>query len=110
MSLEVDEFIRRFLLHVLPKRFKKIRYFGFLAPRYKKENIKIILELIGNNGVIFTPPEKETIEETMFRLTGKDIHCCPVCGKGRMIQGVVLKPAYYDYIVPCKKKEVCNTS
>ncbi len=40
MTLAAEEFIRRFLLHVLPKGFKKIRYFGFLSPRYKSENIK----------------------------------------------------------------------
>ena len=110
MTLEANEFIRRFLLHVLPKRFKKIRYFGFLSPRYKKENIKIIRELIEDNGGIFTPPEKETIEEMMLRLTGKDINCCPVCGKGRMVQLIDLKSEYYDYIVPHKKREVYNTS
>ena len=110
MTLEAEEFIRRFLLHVLPKRFKKIRYFGFLSPRYKKENIKIIRELIGDKGDIFTPPEKETIEEMMLRLTGKEINCCPVCGKGRMIQLIELKPEYYDYIVPRRKKEICDTS
>ena len=110
MTLEAEEFIRRFLLHVLPKGFRKIRYFGFLAPRYKKENIRIIRELIGANGDVFTPPVKETTEEMMLRLTGKDINCCPVCGKGRMVQLIDLKSEYYDYIVPHKKREVYNTS
>ena len=110
MTLEAEEFIRRFLLHVLPKGFRKIRYFGFLAPRYKKENIRIIRELIGANGDVFTPPVKETTEEMMLRLTGKDINCCPACGKGRMIKLVILEPEYNEYIVPCRKKEVCNTS
>ena len=110
MTLEAEEFIRRFLLHVLPKGFRKIRYFGFLAPRYKKENIRIIRELIGTNGDVFTPPVKETTEEMMLRLTGKDINCCPACGKGRMIKLVILEPEYNEYIVPCRKKEVCNTS
>ena len=110
MTLEAEEFIRRFLLHVLPKGFRKIRYFGFLAPGYKKENIRIIRELIGANGDVFTPPVKETTEEMMLRLTGKDINCCPACGKGRMIKLVILEPEYNEYIVPCRKKEVCNTS
>jgi len=47
MTLDGEEFMRRFLLHVLPKGFRKIRYFGFLSPRYKTENIRIIRELIG---------------------------------------------------------------
>ncbi|MEA1966805.1 MAG: hypothetical protein U9N77_01080 [Thermodesulfobacteriota bacterium] len=98
------------MLHILPKRFKKIRYFGFLSPRYKKENIRIIRELIEKNGEDYTPPVKETIEEMMFRLTGKNINCCPKCGKGRIIKLVKLKREYYDYIVPRRKKEVCDTS
>jgi len=110
MTLEAEEFIRRFLLHVLPKRFRKIRYFGFLSPRYKQENIRIIRELIGKDTDTFIPPVKETTEEIMLRVTGKDINCCPLCGKGRMVQLIELKPAYYDYIVPGRKKEVCNTS
>ena len=39
LSLEVDEFLRRFLLHVLPKRFVRIRYFGLLAPRCRTEDL-----------------------------------------------------------------------
>jgi hypothetical protein len=42
MTLSAQEFIRRFLLHVLPKRFMKIRYFGFLANRNKKAAIPLI--------------------------------------------------------------------
>ena len=110
MTLEADEFIRRFLLHVLPKGFRKIRYFGFLSPRYKKENIRIIRELIGKNGDAFIPPIKETTQEMMLRLTGKDINCCPVCGKGRMIKVIGIEPEYHTYLVPGRKKEVCNTS
>lgn len=41
------EFIRRFLLHVLPHSFQKIRYYGFLNNRYKKENLRILFRLIG---------------------------------------------------------------
>ena len=49
MTLTAEEFIRRFLTHVLPKGFRKIRYFGFLSPRYKTENIRIIRELVGDD-------------------------------------------------------------
>jgi len=41
MTVDADEFIRRFLLHVLPKGFMKIRYFGFLANKNKKKAIPI---------------------------------------------------------------------
>jgi len=83
MSLPADEFVRRFLLHVLPKGFMKIRYFGFLANTNKKQTIPLIRRLINSKAEL---PEKtnETIEEMMLRLTGTDITCCPECGKGKM--------------------------
>ncbi len=83
MSLPADEFVRRFLLHVLPKGFMKIRYCGFLANTNKKQTIPLIRRLINSKAEL---PEKtnETIEDMMLRLTGTDITCCPECGKGKM--------------------------
>jgi hypothetical protein len=83
MTLDADEFIRRFLLHVLPKGFLKIRYFGFLSHKNKKQAIKLVRKLIDPNVNL---PEKvtETILEMMLRLTGTDITCCPKCKKGKM--------------------------
>ena len=85
MTLNADEFIRRFLLHVLPKGLMKIRYFGFLARTNKKEQIPLIRKLIDPDA---TSPAKinETICEMMLRLTGIDISCCPKCKKGKMIR------------------------
>jgi hypothetical protein len=84
MTLDADEFIRRFLLHVLPKGFFKIRYFGFLAHTNKKKDIPLIRKLIDPEATL---PEKinESISEMMLRLTGIDISCCPKCKKGKMI-------------------------
>lgn len=84
MTVDADEFIRRFLLHVLPKGFMKIRYFGFLANKNKKKAIPILRKLIDPEAKL---PEKikETIQEMMLRLTGTDITCCPKCKKGKMI-------------------------
>jgi hypothetical protein len=83
MTLDAHEFIRRFLLHVLPMGFMKIRYFGFLSHKNKKQAIALIRKLIDPDAKL---PEKivETIMEMMLRLTGKDITCCPKCGKGKM--------------------------
>jgi len=85
MTLDADEFIRRFLLHVLPKGLIKIRYFGFLAHTNKKEQIPLIRKLIDPDATL---PEKinESISEMMLRLTGLDITCCPQCKKGKMIR------------------------
>ena len=83
MGLAAEEFIRRFLLHMLPYGFMKIRYFGFLAHINKKQAVALIRKLIDPTMKV---PEtiKETILEMMLRLTGKDITCCPKCGKGTM--------------------------
>jgi hypothetical protein len=88
MTLSAEEFIRRFLLHVLPEKFMKIRYYGFLSNTNKKQAIQLIRRLMGSDTVL---PEKqnETVIEMIFRLTGEDITCCPECKKGKM--GVVKK-------------------
>ena len=84
MTLKADEFIRRFLLHVLPQRFVKIRYFGFLFHRDKKKNIELIRKLV-DAVTVFTEKVEETVQQIMLRLTGVDITLCSHCGKGRMI-------------------------
>jgi hypothetical protein len=83
MRLEVNEFIRRFLLHVLPKRFVRIRHYGLLANRSRRQNIARCRELLSARA----PQErvKETVAEKLLRLIGVDIHRCPACQEGRMI-------------------------
>ena len=83
MTLDAHEFIRRFLLHVLPMGFMKIRYFGFLSHKNKKQAIALLRKLIDPDAKL---PEKivETIIEMMLRLTGKDVTCCPKCKRGKM--------------------------
>jgi len=84
MSLEATEFIRRFLLHVLPYRFMKIRYYGFLANVCKKKAILLIRRLIGK----FIEVCKfvgETTREKVLRLTGRDILLCRQCRQGQMV-------------------------
>jgi len=79
-SLPSEKFIGRFLLHVLPPRFMRIRHFGFLANRHKKEALAQCRELLGETA---EPQQKEperTIQEWMLALTGTDITQCPRCG------------------------------
>jgi predicted Zn-ribbon and HTH transcriptional regulator len=85
ITLDAHEFIRRFLLHVLPKGLMKIRYFGFLSHTNKNKEIPLIRKLIDPDAIL---PEKikETICEMMLRLTGIDITCCPKCKRGKMIK------------------------
>jgi hypothetical protein len=93
MTLDAHEFIRRFLLHILPMGFPKIRYFGFLAHKNKGDTIALLRKLIDSKAVL---PQKikETVIEMMLRLTGHDITRCPKCGKGKM--KMIRKLARYD--------------
>lgn len=87
MTLDVFEFIRRFLLHILPFKYFKIRYYGFFSNRNRKEKIKICKEILGSLHIDNEElPKVESWEEVLFRLTGKDPRICPCCGKGRMVR------------------------
>ncbi len=80
--LKAKEFIRRFLLHALPKKFMRIRHFGFLANRCKKLKLAQCRKVLGQDN----SPEKanKSIKELMQELTGLDITKCSFCKKGRL--------------------------
>jgi hypothetical protein len=84
LNLKAKEFIRRYLLHILPRGFMKIRYYGFLAHANKKECIPLLRQLINPDAEI-TEKLTETVQEMMLRLTGVDLSLCPECGKGKMV-------------------------
>lgn len=93
LTLGALEFIRRFLLHVLPEQFVKIRYYGILSHRSRKVKFLRCKRLLG--GVTREEPEpvpKETWQDLLARITGIDPRICPHCGKGKMIQKEVLPP------------------
>jgi hypothetical protein len=82
ITITAVEFIRRFLLHSLPKGFVRIRQYGFLANRNRNQNLNVIRNLMG----LSAPPKEEvaSLEEIMLKLTGKDITICPCCNNGKM--------------------------
>lgn len=78
MVLSADEFMRRFLLHILPPQFTKIRYYGIFASAVKKKKLQLCRSLLK---IMFTTPkEKLSTLELIKELTGVDISVCPVCG------------------------------
>ncbi len=81
-KLPVEEFIRRFLLHVLPRGFMRIRHFGFLANHAKALRAKC-RQFLGLNP---DPPAitKKSTHELMLQLTGLDITRCPRCKMGTL--------------------------
>lgn len=83
MTIDAEEFIRRFLLHVVPTSYQRIRHFGFLANRCKKQDLARCRESLGLCPELPEVPT-ETTEEKMRRLTGIDISRCPRCKQGHM--------------------------
>jgi len=91
MALDAAEFIRRFLLHVVPNRFVRIRHFGFLANRTRQAKLARCRELLARPPApVGRPPE--SVPALMLRLTGIDITRCAVCQQGRLRRTEILAP------------------
>lgn len=94
MKIDAISFMRRFLLHILPKGFYKIRYYGFLGNVVKIKKILLVKELLHQ------PITSEECEQSltdwvdlMIFLTGVDPTVCPLCGKGHLATTQLLPPA-----------------
>ena len=83
MTLDANEFIRRFLLHTLPKGFCKIRYYGILASKNKKKHLLQIRKLL-KISLKKELGEPETWQQQLQRLTGFNVLKCPKCKGGTM--------------------------
>jgi hypothetical protein len=82
ITISAVEFIRRFLLHSLPKGFVRIRHYGFLANRNRRTNLQVIRKLLKLPSQLLKL--ETSLEEMMLQLTGIDITTCPCCNKGKM--------------------------
>lgn len=83
ITLANTEFIRRYLMHVLPPGFQKVRYYGFLNNRYKAQNLKLIFSIQGHRRF------KEryanlSMAELLKAAWDVDVHLCPKCGRRNM--------------------------
>jgi hypothetical protein len=90
MELEVDEFLRRFLLHIVPDGFVRIRHFGLLANRRRRAALAQCRALFAQPPPATAPPE--SVRDLMLRVTGLDIARCPVCQEGLLRLVAVLAP------------------
>jgi len=105
MTVEAEEFIRRFLLHVLPQGFQRIRYYGFLANRYREEKLARCRELLD-----MPAPEPPALEgakdyrERYQELIGPSLGECPACHQGRMLVIEILPRS------PHRKTAITDTS
>jgi hypothetical protein len=91
LILDAHEFIRRFLLHVLPDGFMRVRHFGFLANRSKKQALAQCRRLLKIDAALPQIP-KESTEDLLLKITGNDLSRCPSCRQGTMIVVAELPP------------------
>jgi len=79
MTISAIEFMRRFLLHILPTGFTKIRHYGFLGNRNKNTKLRLCQKLTGGR---LKPLDKKKLSaaEIIFKISGRDITTCSCCG------------------------------
>jgi Putative transposase/Transposase zinc-binding domain len=119
MHLDAQEFIRRFLLHILPSGLVRIRYYGFLSNSHRREKLAICRDLIGTAKpqeplspqtptlqLLSTPQDWKTKYE---QLTGHSLSLCPLCRTGRMLTVELLQPTTSPRL-PESQPEVVNSS
>ncbi len=95
VTMQGVEFVRRFLMHILPKGFVKIRHYGILANRNKKTKLKLCRKLTCSPSYKSRFAGLTTIQ-IVCMLLKKDVTVCPACGKGKM----QLKYSLYPEPVP----------
>lgn len=102
MTLDESEFIRRFLLHVLPDGFKRIRHYGLLANRHRMEKLHQCRVLLEHPEPIVDPdPTPTDYCDRYEQLTGKSLRACPKCQQGQMFGFLSLLPASKARGPPC---------
>ena len=85
MTLSAEEFIRRFLIHVLPDRFHRIRYFGFLSNCHRAQKLALCRKLLGMATTELAADPRADYRDRFEALTGQSLRECPHCHTGTMV-------------------------
>ena len=87
MTLAATEFLRRFLLHVLPSGFQRIRYYGLLGNRHRAEKLAQCRALLGMTSPSAPAVAGDTVDyrDRLEALTGVSLRVCPLCHEGQMV-------------------------
>jgi Putative transposase len=86
MTLTSEEFIRRFLLHVLPDGFQRIRHYGFLSNCHRQDKLTLCRRRLGMVAIALLPLVAPRDYRTHYeQLTGDSLARCPACGQGRRV-------------------------
>jgi hypothetical protein len=96
MTLDAPEFVRRFLLHVLPGGFVRIRHYGFLSNRARHEKVALCRTLLSGVSAPECPPTGSSVEPIMNDMQPVSTGVCRQCGKGRMFVVEKLPPTRAD--------------
>jgi hypothetical protein len=96
MTLDAHEFIDRFLLHVLPRGFVRVRHYGFQANGRRRQLIARARQLLADPAPPAPQPTRESWQDLFRRLTGRDPLQCPFCKQGRL------------YIVSLSSPDLCS--
>jgi hypothetical protein len=93
LNIQATDFLQRFVTHVLPAGFMKIRHYGILSSRNKAACIAKVREQFGVEPVV-KPPKASNWMETFEMLYGRHPKLCPCCGKGIMLVVETIEPRY----------------
>ena len=107
MTVTAGEFIRRFLLHVLPEGFMRIRHYGYLANRHRQQRLELCRRLLGSAAATETPADAAPAQTASSEQEGEESSpCCPICKTGRMqITETFERLARREYLVPLPKPD-----
>ena len=85
MTLDVAEFIRRFLLHTLPPGFQRIRHYGLLSNQHRRQALTLCRQLLATPATELLPNPRRDWRELYLTLTRHQLNRCPHCGIGVML-------------------------
>jgi hypothetical protein len=91
LTLDASDFVQRFLQHVLPPRFVRVRHFGLQANRWRTQLVTRAARLLGSpQPPISSPTPRESWQHLLLRLTGFDPSRCPYCEQGLLRLAAIL--------------------
>jgi hypothetical protein len=100
LTLPASDFIRRFLLHILPSGYVRVRYYGLLANSGRKASLAKCRALLGVQTPPGSPPE--SVPDIIWRLSGKDITRCPRCRHGHF--KIIRRLARNEPLLPTRQE------
>jgi hypothetical protein len=100
LTLDAVSFLQRFLRHVLPRGFVRIRYYGLLANGARAKRLSKCRELLRVPPAPPSQAQRQTWQELLLRLTGKDVTRCPRCRVGRLARAEVIPAAAVRWAIP----------